>query len=458
MRNLILFSALLLASASQTAVGAVEGQWTYIVENGGATITASSATGDVTIPSLLGGYAVKRVGQQDSSIFGNYNTSVTSVTIPNSVTSIGNSAFKYCESLTSITIPNSVTSIGDEAFKYCSSLTSITIPNSVTSIGGTAFYGCSYLTSITIPNSVTRIEYATFVGCYGLSITIPNSVTSIGDYAFYASGLTSIIIPNSVTSIGNWAFANCHTLSSVYFLGNAPTFEDDPFHESTPTVYYFSGSTGWGGIYAGRPTALSVRFNLSVICDSTKGTVTETPDLGLYILGTQIILTVTPKAGYLLTAWSGNSTASTTSITLTMDSDKSVTANFAQDSGDNDGDGLTNYQESITYGTNPDSKDSNNDNIEDGQAVALGYSPTFNFSSLISHLQSHPPTGLYTATQMQSMAIGDLVLTKNANGSFTLNYDIEQSTDLQNWTPYQAYALPLTGLPTGKAFVRIRVK
>ena len=166
-----------------------------------------------------------------------------------------------------------------------------------------------------------------------------------------------------------------------------------------------------------------------MICDSTKGTVTATPDLGLYILGTQIILTVTPKAGYLLTAWSGNSTASTTSITLTMDSDKSVTANFAQDSGDNDGDGLTNYQESITYGTNP------------------------NVAEITS-----PVAGLYLATQMKAMAIGDLVLTKNANGSFTLNYDIEQSTDLRNWTPYQAYALPLTGLPTGKAFVRIRVK
>ena len=194
------------------------------------------------------------------------------------------------------------------------------------------------------------------------------------------------------------------------------------------------------------------------MCDSTKGTATKTPDSAPYVLGTQVRLTVTPKAGYLLTAWSGDSTASNTSITLTMDSDKSVTANFAQDSGDNDADGLTNFEESITYGTNPDSKDSNNDNIEDGQAVALGYSPTFNFSSLISHLQSHPPTGLYTASQMQAMAIGDLVLTKNINGSFTLNYEIEQSTDLQNWTPYQAYALPLTGLPTDKAFVRIKAK
>ncbi|MGA0854213.1 MAG: hypothetical protein ACO3RK_05295, partial [Luteolibacter sp.] len=65
---------------------------------------------------------------------------------------------------------------------------------------------------------------------------------------------------------------------------------------------------------------------------------------------------------------------------------------------------------------------------------------------------------LYTTSQIQNMAVGDLVLTKEVNGTFTLNYDIEQSDDLQNWTPYQALSLPLTGLPTDKAFVRIKTK
>lgn len=65
---------------------------------------------------------------------------------------------------------------------------------------------------------------------------------------------------------------------------------------------------------------------------------------------------------------------------------------------------------------------------------------------------------LYTTSQIQNMAVGDLVLTKNVQGNFTLNYDIEQSTDLQTWTPYQALSLPLTGLPTDKAFVRIKAK
>ena len=118
-------------------------------------------------------------------ITGIKDRTITSITIPNSVTSIGDFAFEDCSSLTSITIPNSVTSIGDYAFYNCLSLTSIEIPNSVTSIGAYAFWGCSSLTSITIPNSVTSIGDCAFCGWSALtSITIPNSVTSIGDNAF----------------------------------------------------------------------------------------------------------------------------------------------------------------------------------------------------------------------------------------------------------------------------------
>ena len=136
---------------------------------------------------------------------------LASVTIGNGVTSIGNSAFDGCESLSSITIPNSVTSIGNSAFDGCESLTSITIPNSVTSIGSYSFSGCSGLTSVTIPNSVTSIGDCAFSGCSGLtSVTIPSSVTSIGSYAFRGcSGLTSVTIPDSVTSIGSGAFTDC---------------------------------------------------------------------------------------------------------------------------------------------------------------------------------------------------------------------------------------------------------
>ena len=153
-----------------------------------------------------------------------FGCGLTSVTIPNSVTSIGNSAFEECIVLTSVTIGNSVTSIGEKVFSACGGLTSVTIGNSVTSIGQGAFNGCSGLTSITIPNSVTTIGISAFQGCTGLtSVTIPNSVTSIGGSAFCGcTGLTSVTIGNSVTSIGQGAFGYCSSLTSINSLIENP--------------------------------------------------------------------------------------------------------------------------------------------------------------------------------------------------------------------------------------------
>lgn len=203
---------------------------------------------------------------------------LSSITIPNSVTSIGIGAFSHCSSLTSIDIPNNITSIGNYFFFGCSGLSTIDIPNSVTSIGQGAFEDCSGLTSVIIPKSVTSIVPSAFSGCIALNsikvekdnpqydsrdncnaiietssntmivgckdttfpssvtsigsgafqrhseittISIPNNVTSIGPGAFqYCSGLTSIDIPNSVTSIGGSAFEYCSGLKSIDIPNN----------------------------------------------------------------------------------------------------------------------------------------------------------------------------------------------------------------------------------------------
>jgi len=137
-------------------------------------------------------------------------------TIPNSVTTIVNYAFFYCN-LTEVTIPNSVTTIGENVFTGCQSLNAITIPNSITTIGDNAFYDCRSLTSITIPNSVTTIGDRAFYNCISLTaVTIPNLLTSIGERAFAGCrSLTAVTIPNSTTTIGDYAFYYCISLTTV---------------------------------------------------------------------------------------------------------------------------------------------------------------------------------------------------------------------------------------------------
>ena len=147
---------------------------------------------------------------------------------------IGAYAFYGCSSLTSLTLPSSVTSIGWSAFSGCSGLTSLTLPSSVTEIGAYAFYGCSSLASLTLPSSVTEIGESAFSGCSSLtSLTLPSSVTEIGESAFEGcSSLTSLTLPSSVTSIGSSAFYGCSGLTSIYVSWESPlsidayTFKD----------------------------------------------------------------------------------------------------------------------------------------------------------------------------------------------------------------------------------------
>ena len=280
LRTFIAVLLIMCSSAASAEMIFIDGmQYETIKKAKTATLLYANGEGDITIPAnfTYEGTTYNVVGITNNA-FRN-NESITSITIPSSITnigeyafysctslksvtvtnsgsgtteansekSIGNYAFSSCLNLTSITIPDGVTNIGEHAFSMCTSLTSITIPNSVTSIGGYAFYNCRYnLKSITLPDGVTNIGEYAFSGCLGLaSITIPSSITNIKDHLFYECGLKSIVIPNNVTSIEYKAFRGCKNLASVVISNGAINIEEDAFAdcEALSDIYCLSATT-----------------------------------------------------------------------------------------------------------------------------------------------------------------------------------------------------------------------
>jgi hypothetical protein len=358
---------------------------------------------------------------------------LTGIIIPNSVTSIGNYAFASCSVLNSISIPSSVTSIGEGAFSGCTSLTAITveesnstyssdvygvlfdikkntliyyplgkhgnyiIPSSVTSIGDRALENCAYLTGITIPNSVTSIGNYAFQSCYCLTtLTIGSGVTNIGDGAFAACVvLTSISIPNGVTNIGISAFSNCELLTSI----------------TIPNSETSIGSFAFGNCRALTDVTIPERFIGSI------------PSLGLMDIG---------ATSALINGIANNLANNDVFITALANKILAKSGNY----------GLSVKSELETLATKSE------------LTSAITESKTAGVNSVLSNPNLWT---LYTTSQIQNMAMGDLVLTKQVNGKFALNYDIEQSEDLKTWTTYRALYLPLNGLPTDKAFVRIKM-
>ena len=239
------------------------------------------------------------------------------VTIPGSVVHIDTGAFNNCRALTNVTLQEGVRNIGPDVFYGCSNLpalhlpasltnfyggalgqcyrlssltvaagnpvykivggvlfstngtrlvrypparagTTYSIPNGVVEIEEEAFQSCGLLTGITVPAGVTRIRNAVFWECTGLTrVDLPDSVVAIESNAFRScTVLANVLIGSGVETIGRWAFAWNPALAGVHFAGNAPEAHAEAFLESTPTVYYRAGTTGWGATLAGRPTAL----------------------------------------------------------------------------------------------------------------------------------------------------------------------------------------------------------
>jgi hypothetical protein len=261
-------------------------QFSYTTNAGAITIAGYTGPGGaVYIPPAINALPVTTIGTNAFE-----NSGLSSVTIPGSVTSIGQQGFYACSGLTSVTIPGSVSSLGLSAFEDCSRLTSVTISNGVSSLGPGAFFECWGLTNVTIPGSVTNIGDSAFTDCIRLkaitvdaqnsfysslngvlfdksqstlieypgglggSYTIPDSVTSIGEGAFtFCSGLTGITIPGSVTNIGANAFADTYGLTSVTIRAGITSIGADAFSGcSDLTSITIPGSVtsiGYGAFY-----------------------------------------------------------------------------------------------------------------------------------------------------------------------------------------------------------------
>ncbi|WP_397444971.1 leucine-rich repeat protein [Polaribacter sp. R77954] len=175
--------------------------------------------GNLTLPSTVDytengstiTYTVTKINAQAFQ-----STSITSITIPNSVTVIGEQAFSYCSALTNISLPNSITTIPEQFLRGSKAIESIVIPNSVTSIEDTAFFECSKLKTITLSSILEDIGVYSFSETAIESIELPNTLTTLGSFAFIScTNLKSIVIPNSVTNIGNNTFQYCTSLSSI---------------------------------------------------------------------------------------------------------------------------------------------------------------------------------------------------------------------------------------------------
>ena len=233
-------AVLLLAAVGVVAavLGVFKPEWEY-TKNKDGSVTAAIYNGldsDVVVPEEIKGRKVTGISEY---LFTRSNkTDITSITIPDSVTTIGDHAFYKCEKLTSVIMGDGVETIGEEAFNECYGLTSVTMGSGVKTIGKRAFRDCCALTSVTIPDGVKRIGINAFSHCTGLtSVSIPDSVTEIGESAFNGcTGITSITIGKGASSIGHASFRTSYTFMGMVDKGKNTSITVSPDNLSYSSV------------------------------------------------------------------------------------------------------------------------------------------------------------------------------------------------------------------------------
>ena len=200
--------------------------YTYVTETG--TFTFAEAGGNTAvITGYVGKAEPHAVVIPDQVTVASLDENVSNEDNVRKIVGIADSAFYYCTAMTSVTIPDTIETVGAWAFAGCTGLTEVVIPNKVVSIGEGAFHGCDTLTKITLSQSLTKIGNFAFYNCSGLTaIALPATLEEIGSAAFFGcQGLTTLDIPAATTIIGDLAFYQCNHLTEIKINTTADTIE-----------------------------------------------------------------------------------------------------------------------------------------------------------------------------------------------------------------------------------------
>ncbi len=225
----VLFLSVLPVANAASVTYAVQGGNLYFDTESGTVTDCDKSVTVAHIPSTINGVPVKAIGNSAFQSCSN----LTSVMIPDSVTTLGRSAFGFCSALSNVSLGEGLIEIGESAFAYCSSLTSITIPRSVTTIGEYAFSFCEGMTSAIIGDGVTTIGPAAFSNCRALvDLSIGEQVRSMGYCTFFfCTSLTSVVLPTGLSCIENATFSNCTSLKHVEIPDSVTAIEESAFFE-----------------------------------------------------------------------------------------------------------------------------------------------------------------------------------------------------------------------------------